>query len=147
LLPPGISSATISASGKMYTLSVDGSMRAQSQLGQLADAGRSISPAAHDLKETNAGEDSSIGASAAGNPEVRHDGVVLSYVAPGGPADRAGLKPGDVILAIGDHYLFTANELNDEIGASLAGRSRKCYHRALKFLFGLRPFLVFGFHI
>lgn len=130
LLPPGISSASISASGKMYTFSVDGSMRAQSQPAQLADAGRGISPAAHDLKEINAGEDSSIGASAAGNPEVRHDGVVLSYVSPGGPADRAGLKPGDVILAIGDRYLFTANELNDEIrhykpGTRVAVRYRR----------------------
>jgi S1-C subfamily serine protease len=56
--------------------------------------------------------------------------VVLSYVAPGGPADRAGLKPGDVILAIGDRYLFTANELNDEIrhykpGTSVAVQYRR----------------------
>jgi PDZ domain len=116
LLPPGISSASISASGKMFTFSVDGSMRAQSPpLAESAEAGRGVAAATHAPKEISAVEDSSIGASATGNPEVRHDGVVLSYVAPGGPADQAGLKPGDVILAIGDRFLFTANELNDEI--------------------------------
>ena len=71
--------------------------------------------------EISAVEDSSIGASAAGNPEVRHDGVELSYVVPGGPADQAGLKPGDAILAIGDRFLFTINELNDEIRQYKAG--------------------------
>jgi S1-C subfamily serine protease len=84
----------------------------------------------HGKKEISAVEDSSIGASATGNPEVRHDGVVLSYVAPGGPADQAGLKPGDVVLAIGDRFLFTANELNDEIrrykpGSRVAFRYRR----------------------
>jgi S1-C subfamily serine protease len=56
--------------------------------------------------------------------------VVLSYVVPGGPADQAGLKPGDVVLAIGDRFLFTANELNDEIrhyqpGSRVAFRYRR----------------------
>jgi predicted metalloprotease with PDZ domain len=54
---------------------------------------------------------------------VRHDGVELSDVVPGGPSDHAGLKPGDVILAIGDRFLFTVNELNDEIRHYKAGSS------------------------
>jgi putative serine protease PepD len=45
---------------------------------------------------------------------VRHDGVTLSRVVPDGPADRAGIKAGDVILALNDHYLFTIEELNRE---------------------------------
>jgi hypothetical protein len=131
LLPPGVSSASISASGKMFTFSIDGSMRAQSQpLAESAEAGREVLAASHAPKEISAVEDSSIGTSATGNPEVRHDGVVLSYVAPGGPADQAGLKPGDVVLAIGDRFLFTANELNDEIrhykpGSRVAVRYRR----------------------
>ena len=56
--------------------------------------------------------------------------MVLSYVAAGGPADQAGLKLGDVILAIGDRFLFTANELNDQIhhykpGSRVAFRYRR----------------------
>jgi hypothetical protein len=57
----------------------------------------------------------SIGASFEGNPDARHDGVTLTAVTPGGPADQAGIKAGDVILAINDHYLFTIRELQEEI--------------------------------
>jgi hypothetical protein len=59
--------------------------------------------------------EASIGAFAGGNPEVRHDGVTLTSVSAGGPADRAGIKAGDVILAINDRYLFTVGELADEV--------------------------------
>lgn len=59
--------------------------------------------------------ESSIGAFAGGNPDVRHDGVTLTSVIAGGPADRAGIKAGDVILAINDRYLFTAGELTNEV--------------------------------
>ena len=102
LLPPGISSASISASGKMFTFSVDGTLSSQSPLASSEDSepGRAVVAAAP--KEINAIHDSSIGASATGNAEERHDGVTLSSVVPGGPAAQAGLKSGDVILAIGD---------------------------------------------
>jgi PDZ domain len=65
--------------------------------------------------------ESSIGASAGGNPDVRHDGVTLTSVIAGGPADRAGIKAGDVILAINDRYLFTVRELTDEISRQQPG--------------------------
>ncbi len=56
-----------------------------------------------------------IGAFSDGNPDVRHDGVTLTALTAGGPADQAGIKAGDVILAINDHYLFTVGEMKEEI--------------------------------
>jgi hypothetical protein len=72
----------------------------------------------------------SIGIFCEGNPDVRHDGVTLTALTPGGPADQAGVKAGDVILAINDHYLFTIGELKDEIshhqpGTKIAVRYRR----------------------
>jgi len=72
----------------------------------------------------------SIGAFSDGNPDVRHDGVVLTALTPGGPADQAGIKAGDVILAVNDHYLFTIGELKEEIshhqpGTKIAVRYRR----------------------
>jgi hypothetical protein len=61
-------------------------------------------------------KDATIGAFADGNPDVRHDGVTLTALTPGGPADRAGIKAGDVVLAINNRYLFTIRELQEEIG-------------------------------
>jgi len=57
----------------------------------------------------------SIGVFSDGNPNLRHDGVTLTSVSAGGPADQAGIKVGDVILAISNHYLFTFSELKEEI--------------------------------
>ncbi|HLW86525.1 MAG TPA: PEGA domain-containing protein [Candidatus Sulfotelmatobacter sp.] len=56
-----------------------------------------------------------IGVWFTGNPTVRHDGVEISGVQPKGPADNIGIKPGDVILAIDGHYLFTIEEVRAEL--------------------------------
>lgn len=74
--------------------------------------------------------DGSIGAFSDQEPTLRRDGIVLSRVLPGGPADRAGIKVGDTILAIENHYLFTAEELANEIrhyrpGAKVSIRYRR----------------------
>lgn len=50
-----------------------------------------------------------------GNPTVRHDGIEICGVRPNGPADSIEMKPGDVLLAIDDHYLFTIDEVRDEL--------------------------------
>jgi hypothetical protein len=65
--------------------------------------------------------DASIGVFCDGNPDVRHDGVALSALTPGGPADQVGIKARDFILAIDDHYLFTIRELQTEIGRHQPG--------------------------
>jgi hypothetical protein len=70
-----------------------------------------------------------IGASADGNPRVRHDGVTVSQVVAGGPADQIGIKVGDVILAIDDHYLFTIEELNNAIDSCKPGYTIKIRYR------------------
>ena len=43
---------------------------------------------------------SSTGAIAAGAPATA-DGLLVTAIAPGSPAERAGLLPGDVVLALG----------------------------------------------
>jgi serine protease DegS len=65
--------------------------------------------------------ESSIGAFTDGNPDVRHDGITLTALTPGGPAEQAGLKAGDVILAIDNHYLFTIRELQQDIARQPPG--------------------------
>ena len=49
------------------------------------------------------------------NRSARHDGVPLSEVCTGGPADQAGIQPGDAILSIASHYLYTVDELSAAI--------------------------------
>jgi S1-C subfamily serine protease len=72
-------------------------------------------------KPALSGDYGSIGAGTTGNPEIRHDGVKVVYVETGGPADQVGLRSGDVILALADHYVFTAIELRDEVQKQSAG--------------------------
>ncbi len=62
-----------------------------------------------------------IGAFAEGNVNVRHDGVTLTAVTPGGPADQVGIRAGDAILAIDGHYLFTVAELREAITRLMPG--------------------------
>jgi hypothetical protein len=56
-----------------------------------------------------------IGAFFEGNPNVRHNGISVTAVTPGGPAVQAGIAVGDVIFAVNDHYLYTILELTEEI--------------------------------
>jgi PEGA domain/PDZ domain len=60
----------------------------------------------------------------------RRDGVRIDGITLGGPADNAGLKLGDYILSIDNHYLFTIEELESEtrshkLGARVAVRYRR----------------------
>jgi hypothetical protein len=87
-------------------------------------------PEAPANSSANLPENALIGVWLMGNPTVRHDGVEISRVQPKGPADNIGIKPGDVVLAIDDHYLFTIEEVRAELlrhepGARLKVRYRR----------------------
>jgi PDZ domain-containing protein len=73
--------------------------------------------------------DASIGVFSDGNPDVRHDGITLTALTAGGPADQAGMKAGDVVLAINDHYLFTIGELKEEISHYRPGTKIRVRYR------------------
>ena len=78
----------------------------------IADASTKPAPTA---KSPEVFGQSTIGVFCDGNPDVRHDGVTLTALTGGGPADQAGIKAGDVILAINNRYLFTIGEMREEI--------------------------------
>jgi hypothetical protein len=90
------------------------------------DAPKAVSASPDSESPTQA----SIGIFFEGNPDVRHDGVAIAAVTADGPADRAGIKAGDVILAINDRYLFTIGELTHQVshlqtGAKISIRYRR----------------------
>jgi membrane-associated protease RseP (regulator of RpoE activity) len=62
-----------------------------------------------------------LGASSGEKKGERHDGVRIDGVSPGGPADQAGLKAGDYILSIDNHYLFTVEDLDSEVRSHKPG--------------------------
>lgn len=76
--------------------------------------------------------DGSIGASSDEKPTVRHDGVTLSQVAVGGPADKAGIMAGDVLLAIDDHYIYTVDEMNAELRRHSVGEHVSIRYRRFR---------------
>jgi hypothetical protein len=129
-LPPGVSSASIGSSGKMYTFGVaeGGATGFWNSSASKALPSSLVPPA--NLQTTSTGAMGSIGAWSDGNPVVQHDGVTLAQVVAGGPADQVGIKVGDVILAINNHFLFTGEQLATEIqqhqpGERIAVRYRR----------------------
>ncbi len=74
-------------------------------------------------------EEALIGVWFTGNPTVRHDGVEVAGVQPQGPADGIDLRPGDVILAIDGHYLYTIDDLRTELLRHKPGARLKIQYR------------------
>lgn len=72
-------------------------------------------PAVPALAAPQGFRDATIGAFFEGNPDVRTNGISVTAMAPSGPASRAGMSVGDVIVAINDRYLYTIRELTEEI--------------------------------
>ncbi len=112
-LPPGIESASISASGKMYTFGVIEGSNAQHQ--NVSEKQTAATASTNSDKGPQIFKEASIGVFSDLNPNVRRDGITVNSVTAGGPADQVGIKAGDAILSIDDHYLFTVAELKEQV--------------------------------
>jgi serine protease Do len=53
------------------------------------------------------------------------NGVIVSYIQPGGPADKAGLKPGDIIVSIDGRSIKDGDDLVSDIAARRPGSSAR----------------------
>ena len=62
-------------------------------------------------------------------PLIRRDGVIISSVRAAGPADQVGIQRGDFVLAIDDHYVFTAEELSALVRLYKAGQRVRIRYR------------------
>lgn len=82
-----------------------------------------------------AAEDVAIGVWFADKPTVRHDGVQIAGVDPGGPADSIDMKPGDWILAINGHFLYTIDELRAELRRHRIGTRLQIHYRRNRLLY------------
>lgn len=130
-LAPGVLSVSYSASGKMYTFGVFRGDRETTKGTLSLDEGKTDARMGSDgIVSIQVFSDATIGASTDENPKVRHDGITLDQITAGGPAERVGIRAGDVILVVDDHYSLTAEELDAEIkhhkpGAQVAVRYRR----------------------
>jgi S1-C subfamily serine protease len=61
--------------------------------------------------------------------------VTLTSVTAGGPADQVGIRAGDVILAIDDHYVFTVGELKEEISHHQPGTKIEVRYRRYSIIY------------
>jgi S1-C subfamily serine protease len=50
--------------------------------------------------------------------ELKGEGLLVQRVAPGGPADKAGVKPDDILLAVGDKPIKQYGDVIEELNAS-----------------------------
>ena len=81
----------------------------------LRDSSQSADPKPLTNGLPSTAENSSIGVWCDEKPRVRHDGVRIDRIVPDGPADQAGLRIGDDILALDGIYLFTVEELMNKL--------------------------------
>ncbi len=107
-LPPGISAASIGSSGKIYTFEVVENSNSR-DVRPATEAG--IHSQTRESEASEKEQEGSIGVGLEGNPDIRHDGITVASVADDGPASRAGIQVGDVILAINGTYVFTGQDL------------------------------------
>jgi hypothetical protein len=72
---------------------------------------------------TPSGAPAYLGVRPAAQQPVGSKGVVISDVAPGGPADQAGLRPNDTITSIGGRQVRTLRDLETAIASHQAGET------------------------
>jgi serine protease Do len=60
------------------------------------------------------------------------DGAVVRNVRPGSPAEEAGLRPGDVIVGVGNQKVTSASQASKAIGTALNGKDRAVALRVLR---------------
>ncbi len=60
------------------------------------------------------------------------NGVLIRAVRPGSPADEAGLRPGDVIVGVGNHNVTSPSDATKEIGTALDGKDHAVALRVLR---------------
>lgn len=87
-------------------------------------------------------EKTSIGAWCDEKPRIRHDGVRVDRIAPDGPADQAGLRAGDDILALDGIYLFTVEELMNKVSRYTPGTKISLRYRRRSTIYD--SFLIMG---
>lgn len=56
-------------------------------------------------------------------PEPQRGGLIVLSVEPAGPAGRAGLVLGDILVAVGDKSIASVEDLQDALGAGSAGKT------------------------
>jgi serine protease Do len=82
-------------------------------------------------------------AEAQGIPEQR--GAIVSDLTPGGPSERAGLMPGDVVTSVNGKTVKTSSELTREVAKASAGATlrldviREGRRRVVEVRSGVRP--------
>lgn len=55
----------------------------------------------------------------------RVNGQIVTEVEKGGPAEKAGLKPGDALLAFGDNLVYSRDDVDDFLRAAAPGSEVK----------------------
>lgn len=100
----------------------DSTRPAEDQQGNGSTAGRVASIAGAPVGQAipvssppGVAEESDLGVWFTGNPTIRHDGVEVAGVQPGGPADSIEVRRGDRILALDGHFLYTIDQLRSEL--------------------------------
>jgi hypothetical protein len=86
--------------------------------------------------------ESSIGAWSDEKPKIQHDGVRIDRIASNGPAEQVGLQIGDYILALGGVYLFTVEELTNNIHRYKPGAQVSLRYRSRSTIYD--TFVVMG---
>ena len=60
------------------------------------------------------------------------DGVMIRAVRPGSPAEEAGLRPGDIIVGIGNQRVTSPSDATKAIGSALNGKDHAVALRVLR---------------